>query len=161
MIKNDEELLKVFSGTIREIIRRVVLDILYVLQDYIIEYTYGELPNYIYYNKTGYPTYQFLDAFTFSNIKQKLNNFISKLYYDWQTMDYDPDTLLHGDRESGDLRQELADILNTDIDLNKPRSPYWDIFIADMFDKHGIENLFDKYTKLEFGKLGLSVIKRK
>lgn len=160
MIKNDEDLLKVFSGTIREIVRRVVLDMLYVLEDYIVEYTYGELPNHVYYNKTGYPTYQFLDAFTFSNINQKLNKFISKLYYDWQSMDYDPNTLLHGDPESGDLRQELADILNTDSDLDKPRKPYWDIFITEMFDKHGIENLFDKYTKSEFGKIGISVIKR-
>jgi len=159
-IKNNAELLKAFSGIIREIVRKVILDMLYKLQDDIDEYTYGQLPNIDYYNGSGYPTYQFKEAFTFSNIEQKLNNFMSELYYNWQSMDYDGATGLHGNPYDGDLRQQLADILNTDYDINKPRQPYWDIFINDMFDGGGIEKLFDKYTREEFGKMGMTVIKR-
>ena len=129
------------------------------LEDDITKYTYGQLPNVDYYDGSGYPTYQFLDAFTFTNIEQKLNNFVSELYYNWQSMDYDGATGLHGNPYDGDLREQLAGILNTDSDINKPRKPYWDIFITDMFDG-GIEKLFDKYTKSEFGKLGMTVIKR-
>lgn len=160
-IKNNDELLKVFSGTIREIVRKVILDMLYKLQEDIDEYTYGQLPNQQYYKyggNPGYPTFQFKEAFTFSNIEQKLNNFVSELYYNWQSMDYDGATGLHGNLYDGDLREQLADILNTDYDINKPRQPYWDIFITDMFDG-GIEKLFDKYTKSEFGKVGISVVK--
>lgn len=158
-IKNNAELVKAFSGTIREIVRKVVLEMLKELEEDIDKYTYGQLPNAYYYDGTGYPTFQFLDAFTFTNIEQKLNSFISELYYNWQSMDYDGATGLHGNPYDGDLRERLADILNTDYDLNKPRKPYWDIFITDMFDGGGIEKLFDKYTKSEFGKLGVPVRK--
>jgi hypothetical protein len=158
-IKNNAELLKAFSGIIREIVKKVILDMLYKLQDDIDEYTYGQLPNIDYYNGSGYPTYQFKDAFIFNDVEQKLNNFVSELYYNWQSMDYDANTYLHGNPYDGDLRQQLADILNTDSDINKPRKPYWDIFITDMFDKGGIEKLFDKYTKSEFGNLGILVTK--
>jgi hypothetical protein len=163
-IKNNDELLKAFSGTIREIVRKVILDMLYELQDDIDKYTYGQLPNANYYNKTTYPTFQFLNAFKFDGVKmQKLNEYVSELFYDWQTLDFDASTLLHGSPWGGDARENLADILNINgvpgIIGNKIRSSYWDIFITDMFDKGGIEKLFDKYTKSEFGKVGISVTK--
>ena len=158
-IKNNDELLKAFSWIVREIVRKVMLDMLKELEDDINKYTYGQLPNVDYYDGSGYPTFQFLDAFTFTNVENKLNTFVSELYYNWQTMDYDGATGLHGNPYDGDLRHQLADILNTDYDINKPRQPYWDIFITDMFDGGGIEKLFDKYTKSEFGKAGIQVIK--
>jgi hypothetical protein len=163
-IKNNDELLKMFSPILINIVIKVSNDLLQILDDYIIEYTYGQLPNANYYNKTTYPTFQFLNAFKFDGVKmQKLNEYVSELFYDWQTLDFDASTLLHGSSWGGDARENLADILNINgipgIIGNKIRSSYWDIFITDMFDKGGIEKLFDKYTKSEFGRLGILVTK--
>lgn len=159
-IKNNTMLVKMLSKVASEVIFQVSSDMLEVLANDIMEYTYGVLPNAYYYNGTGMPTFQFLEAFKLSDVQQKMNEIVTELYYDWQTMDYDPSTYLHGTTWSGDLRQELADILNVSGYTgfsNKDREPYWDIFIQDMFSG-GLEKLFDKYTKQEFKKFGINVL---
>jgi len=136
-------------------------EMLGVLADDIMKYTYTDVHNEDYWNGSGVPTYEFLMAFKLTNVEQKLNEIVTELYYDWQSMDYDPDTYLHGTPWGGDMRERLAEILNVDGVTgfsNKSRKPYWDIFIKQMFDDGGIKKLFDKYMKEEFAKIGITIV---
>lgn len=161
-ITNDEQMLAMMSLIASDVIKKVTDDMLFVLQQHILDETYDPLPNIYYYNGSGKPTYQFEHAFKFHDIESSMNEVVSELYYDWQRMDYDPDTYLHGSPYNGDMREQLAEILNTNGSTgfsNKVRQPYWDNFISEMFDNNGLEKLFDIYTKQEFMKYGIIVTK--
>jgi hypothetical protein len=148
--------------TSEEVVYDVVDEIAKVLYAYIMEYTYGDLPNKQYWKGEGIPSWQFLNAFKLTNVQQKMNEIVSELYYDWQSMDYDPGTYLHGSYYTGDMREVLAEVLNIEGITgfsNKTRHPYWDIFIEEMFDKDGIGKLFDKYMKEEFSKIGINIVR--
>lgn len=161
-IKNDMQMITMLGGIASKVIFKVSGDMLEVLANYIMKETYGDLPNIFYYNGSGMPTFQFLEAFKLTNVQQKLNEIVTELYYSWQSMDYDADTFLHGSPYNGDMREKLAEILNVDGSTgfsNKIRQPYWDDFIIDMFDRGGLTKLFDKYMKEEFGKVGIIITK--
>lgn len=164
-IKNNTQLVKLFSTIATAIIFQVSEEVLQILRKNIEEYTYkyGYWPNKEYYNETQYPTYQFLNAFEFTKIKKQLNTVLTELYYDWMSMEYDGETWLHG-YPGEDNRQTLADILNVDDYLGfsshgKARKPYWDITIDELFNGGKLEKLFDDYTRFEFKKRGMTVIK--
>jgi hypothetical protein len=162
-IKNNNQLVKLFSTIATAIIFQVSEEVLEILRKNIEDYTYGELPNIEYYDGTGKPTYQFLNAFEFTKIKKQLNTVLTELWYDWMSMEYDGETWLHG-YPGEDNRQTLADILNVDDYLGfsshgKPRKPYWDITINELFNGGRLEKLFDDYTEFEFKKRGIKVVK--
>ena len=163
-ITNDAEMTAMISKIASKVVWQVSGDMLEVLAGYIWRETYGESspPNLYYYNGSGYPTEQFLNAFKLTNVEQKLNEIVTELYYSWQSMDFDADTFLHGSPWSGDMREALADILNVDGSTGfstKVRQPYWDDFIEEMFDRGGLDNLFDKYIAQEFGKVGIQAVR--
>jgi hypothetical protein len=161
-ITNSAQMMTMMSDVASNVIRDVSGDMLQVLYDDIMKYTYDPLPNAYYWKGSGMPTFQFMEAFQLSNIQKNLNEIVSELFYNWESMEYDPDTYLHSSPFSGDMRERLADILNVDGSTgfsNKIRHPYWNNFIKEMFNEGGLEKLFDKYMVEEFKKVGLTIIK--
>jgi hypothetical protein len=161
-ITNDAQLMGAISDVASNVVYSVSGDMLQILYDDIMKYTYEPLPNVYYWNGKGDPTFQFLEAFQLSGVKKNLNEIVTELFYNWENMEYDPGTYLHGSPFGGDMRERLAEILNVDGTTgfsNKMRQPYWDIFIKEMFDDGGIEKLFDKYMTEEFRKIGITIIK--
>jgi hypothetical protein len=117
-------------------------------------YTFDYFPNVVYYSKnieTGergnaMPTFQFFRAFKWRKIDKNSDGISRELFYDWKSMQYDPSTFLHGDPKRGDMREELADILNVDGTSAgyfqvKKRKPFWDITISEV--NSSIKVLFD------------------
>jgi hypothetical protein len=161
-ITNSAQMMTMMSDVASNVIKRVSAVMLNDLKERIWEDTYMPLPNIWYYNDTKTPTSQFKNAFKFDDIQQNLNEVVTELFYDWASMSYDPETYLHGSPSGGDMREQLAEILNVDGTTgfsSKMRKPYWDNFIKEMFDEGGLEKLFDMYMKDEFKKVGLTIIK--
>ena len=162
--RNNAELTAMLMPIASNVIKSASLDMIEMLANDIMEYTYefGGLPNAYYYNGSGMPTFQFLEAFKLTDIEKNMNQAATKIFYDWAGMDYDPTTYLHGNPFSGDVREQLADILNIDGEagwMTKARKPYWDIFIKQILDDGGAEKLFDRYMSEEFGKIGIRVVR--
>lgn len=159
-ITNDIEMATMLSNIASKVIEKVSKDMLFILKEYINDETYDPLPNAYYYNGSGKPTFQFREAFEFTQIENKIKQVVTELFYNWQEMSYDPDTFLHGSPWNGDMRQQLADILNVDGSTGfstKIRKPYWDDYIKEMFDQNGLTKLFDVYMRQEFGKQGIII----
>ena len=160
--RNNAELNAMLLPIASNVIKLVSDAILTVLQRHIDDETYDPLPNADYYNGSGTPTFQFKHAFEFTEVQTRMSEVISELFYNWQSMSYDPDTFLHGSSWNGDMRERLADILNIDGSTgfsNKIRGPYWDNFIIELFDNGGFEKLFNVYMSEEFGKIGIRVVR--
>ena len=114
-------------------------------------YAYDYYPNKAYYLGTGIPTFQFFRAFKWRDTVITGDTVTKELYYDWESMLFDPYTGLHGFENidgTFDLRESLADILNQYVEGDeelgvKGRRPFWDIAITDLFMDNDIETLFD------------------
>lgn len=146
-----------------EVIEQVSFDLAKLLVDYIdmFVYKYEYFPNQTYYKGSGKPTYEFRKAWKISKIKPTVKGITQEIYYDWQSMSYDPDTWKHGSNVPGwpqDAREQLADWLNvtgytSGLSLNgtrplsKLRMPYFDIWTEKLFDKNEIRNRLDKEFK--------------
>jgi len=164
-IKNNLDLTKIFSDIVATVIHETCRDIQELLVNNIDEYTYryGGLPNANYYNGSGTPTWQFLEAFRLSGSEKKLNTIVQSIFYDWQSMEYDSETFLHGSPYNGDMRKALAEVLNVDGSTgfsSKQRKPYWDITIKQLFDEGKLIKFLDQHMKENFAKVGLQVRKK-
>ena len=174
MIKNGIELEKKLSKPITLSIKDVSKSMIILLRELINTMTYGMpegLPNNYYYDGTNMPTFQFRNAFQFSPIDFVFNEVETELFYNWEEMDYDGDTQLHGYIDV-DNRERLAEILNVDTEqvtqeslvgtavvVQKKREPYWDEFIGRMYYEEELEKLIDNALKKRFGALGITLIK--
>lgn len=174
MIKNGVELEKKLSKPITLSIKDISKSMIAVLRELINEMTYGMpegLPNAYYYNESGMPTFQFRNAFQFSPIDFVFNEVETELFYNWEEMDYDGATQLHGYIDV-DNRARLAEILNVDTEeiiqeniegnktvARKKREPYWDEFIMRMFLEDEIGKFIDVALRKRFGALGITLIK--
>lgn len=127
-------------------------------KNYIIKYIYnGHKQNVIYHAGSGRPTYEFLDAWEFTQITKQLNILSATLFYNPKSMSFDQTTFLHGSRYSrpNDVRNNLMDILNksgysSSLWLSVSRSvPYWDKFIVDMFSGGELTKIINKHFKDE------------
>lgn len=122
-------------------------------------YTWDYYPNKYYYNGKKTPTFQFREAFAWDGIKTSFQTapktIENTLVYDWRSMKFDPVTFLHGSFKYGDMRENLAELLNVSGVAEggigqKERGPYWDVFIDEMFSGNGawsLDSLFSKYLK--------------
>lgn len=168
-IDNPVALKKALEDIGQIVIQNVSDKILEKLQEnikkYVYEYEY--FPNKSYYNGSKRPTFEFLDAWKWDQIKVSVKDITTELFYDYSGMGYDPDRWLHGSRIGGDARANLADILNklvyldtytsslmlsqiTNLGANTPDRPfskargkYWDITIRELFDQQQITRWFD------------------
>lgn len=158
-IVNDMQLKKMLNMVGLEVIRLASGRVHMMLLEYIMKYTYeygGD--NVSYYDETGKPTYEFLDSWFVNKLKINSDIIAAKVMQDWQSMSYDPDTYLHGSSYTGDVRKELANILNVDgisagdfsgYPNSKVRRAYFDILLKDLNDGEMIK-IFDE----EFAKFG-------
>lgn len=149
-----------------DVIDNVSTSIVQLLQQIIIRDVYksgdeeGSTENWSYYNHSRQPTFQFMMAFMWDDVKKIVHGIARELFYNADSMDFDPDTYLHGDPDLGDLRKDLADILNVDgIDEQnawggKLRKPYWNNFIDELFGQKKIIQMFDE----EFAQFGITRI---
>jgi len=163
-IKNDWDMYSILSNVLVKVIKTVSEKVTYDLSQSILENTYrywdGGIPNKYYVGGTGEPTYEFLTAFHFDEIVNNMKEVFSELFYDWKTMRYDPIYSIHGSQSYGDMREVLAEWLNTEgISgwMEKERKPYWDIFIEDEFANGKIKKYFDEAIREEFAKIGAIV----
>jgi hypothetical protein len=119
-------------------------------------YTRDYFPNMKYYTENiesgeygnAMPTFQFFRAFKWKKLVRSGGMISRELFYDWQSMKYDPKTFLHGNPKQGDMRDELADMLNvTGKDRGyfggKEREPFWNITMAELFSGDTLRVLFE------------------
>jgi len=161
-ITNDWAMYKVLSEVMVGVIKKVSEKVTYDLSESILNntYNYGGQNRY-YVAGTKEPTYEFLAAFHFDEIVNNVNKVFSELFYDWENMmHFKPEYAIHG-TGSDDMREKLAEILNIDGEtewMGKPRKPYWDIFIEDMFTNGKLRTYFDQAMREEFSKIGAQIL---
>jgi hypothetical protein len=173
-IRNSAGLLKL-KPIVDSVLEDVSGKVLNLLKEHIYRdvYRLEYFPNKIYHgtsyeDKMGggkstfhsYPTFQFLDAWKLSDMKNVVNGSVKELFYDWSGMDFDAETWLHGSKW-GDARENLAEILNVygytsslmvssvvghyvpnDRPFSKLRAPYYELFLVDLFVKGELITMF-------------------
>ena len=157
LIHNNLELLSALEIIATTAINKVSKDTTRLLRQRIMEdtYTYDYYPNKFYYNGKKLPTFQFLNAFKWSGTKpgsqMGQRTVENTLAYDWESLVFDPATFLHGSFKWGDMRRDLAILLNVSGVAeggigNKNRAPYWDNFLRELFssDNWGLDASFKR-----------------
>lgn len=166
VITTSLELSIILENIAEEVINDVAEEVLKIVKERIMldVYKFDYFPNKRYWNDTGMPTFQFLNAFQWQNGFDRRIGGISKLFsYRPETMEYDPFTSLHGNLID-DLREELAGILNVsgkdenNVYGGKRRQPYWDNILYELFSTSegqvgGLDVLFTK----AFQKRGITI----
>lgn len=158
IITNQKQFDEVIKKAISNCVSYISDKILECVQDHIQKDTYGELPNKVYNNGTGNPTFEFKNAFKFEGIKSSVNEISNKLFYDWSTMHAPSQSneYLHGNFNKGeDRRSILAELLNVNgIDGEndwggKERSAFWDNAIGEIEQKFDLwaREAYNKYLK--------------
>jgi hypothetical protein len=149
-INNSIELSLALKNMAKDAISSVSKELLKNLQNQILIdiYNFDPMPRRWYYNKTGRPTYEFLHAFRWQGIKEALDEISNTLWYDGLSMGYEPDKYKHGSAKFGDLREQLAEILNVNgVDAfnnfgGRERRAYWDNFLREFFNDQNLDFLF-------------------
>ena len=119
-------------------------------------YLFGGFPNKFYVMGTGLPTFEFLRAWKWRNVKTSVSERVRELFYEYFSMTFDPENYIHGSVEHGDRREALAKDLNVSgIALNsdfggKERRPYWDNYIDEILYRGQLTKWFDEEL-LQFG----------
>jgi hypothetical protein len=112
-------------------------------------------PNHYYLGGSGKPSYEFLNTWDWTKTVNTPLGVMKKLYYDYGSMQYDPENYNPGDPKRGDQRAILADLLNITGSDNgyfggKYRKPFWSDTMTDLFERGGIVEFF-KSALLEEG----------
>lgn len=165
-IRNSSQLNLALSKIAERVISNVSAQVLKYLRENIIKYVYEYgSSNEIYHAGSGEATYEFYNSFEWKEIKRNVAILSKELFYNYSKMNYDKNTWLHGSdpakikKQGGDARKFLADILNVEgltssLWISKPRRPYWDITIDELFNNRKIDKMFD----VELRKVGFKRI---
>lgn len=170
-ITSNDALILLIGTIVEKVIARVQVDVLDILQTFIMTDVYEAAqnvePREWYYKGTADPTYEFLNAFKFDDITKVANRIATELFYDWYTMSVGT-TGTQGDyvhTQNGDFREEMASAFNVSGMVSgdwksRQREPYWDNFINALYGSNKqMNSLFDKYMVAEFGLYGIAVTK--
>jgi hypothetical protein len=155
-IINDIQLATELTKLTETAINNVSDKVLTLLRDNIIKLVY-ELdywPNRYYYDNSGIPTYEFLNAFKWEAIKNNITDVSRLLFYDWLSMRTDPSTFLHSDPNSSDNRESLAEALDVEGYDNgflggKLRGAYWKNTMDEL-----LSGTLDDWFRIEMQALG-------
>jgi hypothetical protein len=143
-IKNEQELNQLVEKLAREAIESITIEVLNLFKTYVYKHVYtSHGSNAIYHDGSGLPTYEFMEAWQWSEIRKQLDVISTQMWFNPGRMDFDMDTFKHGSKYSTppDARASLMDILNktgysSSLWLSVSRKvAYWDEFISDMFDR--------------------------
>lgn len=159
-IKNRGDLNKTIDSLLEKVLNDVALELIFIFQEYIVLYVYkNHSPNSNYYDGSREPTGQFLNAWEWTNIKRKANLLVKELWYNWETLDFDSETYLHGSRINSksnsqypdDARENLPAILegkqsNAWLSV-KRNEKFWQQFIKDYVTKGLLKKLIEKHLR--------------
>ena len=152
-IKNESELLSVMEEAAREALEAVTEEVLRLFKSaYIRKYVYGSHgKNIVYYDGSRKPTYEFEDAWVWTEIKKQLKSLVTTMWYDPSNMKFHMNTFLHGSKYSTppDVRDNLPAILEGKqsslwLSVYRPIK-FYEKFIEDMFDKGELEKIIIKH----------------
>lgn len=118
-------------------------------KEYISRYAYISNPQL--YERTM----QFRESWKWTELKKFVKTLSKEMYYDPSGMTFNPEKFQHGSKYSTppDVRDNLMDILNkkgysSSLWLSVYReTPYWDRFIADMFQGGALDKIIDKHFR--------------
>ncbi len=145
----ENQMNKICESVINSVSDRMLQD----LKDIIKRDTYGSHGRNVVYEST----YEFLNAWEWTPIKQATKTLSAELFYHWQNMRTEPTSYTHVDYVSGaDNRERLADILNIQgLEPGNPiavfRYSFWNEYILNMF----ISGKIDSYFTQEFSKFNI------
>jgi len=157
-ITNELELAAALNEIATEVMPKVQENISKELDEniYKLVYALDYFPNHYYLDKTGQPSWQFRYAFKWGD--NPISNLgVSKiLYYDWQSLTFEPSIFLHGSPQGGDARENLADILNVEgydrgLFGGKLRGRFWDNTLNDL-----LSGTIQNWFRDEFKKFGIT-----
>ena len=146
-IQNDMQLASILNSLAQIAISNVSDKVLFQLQEDIKRdvYTHSYFPNRYYVGGSGIPTFDFLRAWKWNQMKTDITSVVKELFYDYFNMLYDPENFIHGNRNF-DRREELADDLNVsgpalhqDFSTKKERAPLWSNLLYEMFPEGQLE----------------------
>jgi hypothetical protein len=111
--------------------------------------------NVDYHNKTRRPTYEFLNAWQFTEIRKQVDTLVTEMWYNPGRLEFDMNTFKHGSLYSSppDVRASLMEILDkagysSSLWLSVSRStPYWQQFLEDAFSGGLLERILMKHFK--------------
>lgn len=153
-ILSEAELRKVLEEKLREAFKLITQEVYQIFMDkYVIKYVYGgHGANVAYYDFTREPTGQFANAWEWSEFRKVSDRFFQELWYNYETMDVDEDTYLHGSNywSQTDMRKELPRIFDELIFPNfsltvERKDPFWTTFIEDMFNSGKLKKIMNKH----------------
>ena len=168
-IRTDEDLEKVFSSIIKDVITSVSDRAKKLLQQHINTDTYGigksvtghPSINKSYLNGTGTPSYEFRDVAWNIKLQNDLKGYLFSLFYDEGLLSQPTysSPYLHGNiYENKESRYELPELLGvsgvspeSDFINPKIRNPFWDNFEQELKQKLG------NWLYTEFNNRGLSI----
>lgn len=152
MINNQKQFDTMLKERLELIIEYLQIQIEDCIKDHIWTdvYSYDYFPNVKYEDASRHPSFQFLDAFVFEDIKILAKEVSTEMIYDWESMQSPSAShpYTHGNYFEGiDRRKSLASLLNVKgIDSGndwggKERNAFWDEAIKEINQK------FDKWAK--------------
>ena len=152
---SQDDLLRIMRQKAVKALEKITKEVIEIFKkDYVMAMVYNShLPNVKYYNNTRMPTYEFLDAWDWSQIKDEVTRLSTEMWFDSNKLGFNSNAFLHGSRYSTpeDVRENLMDILNKRgyssslwISVKRPKA-YWDEFIKAMFNKGDLEKIITKH----------------
>lgn len=155
-IKNEQDLKRVMEKLAGEALEDASEEVLEIFKrDYIMGYAYIDNPQQ--YSRT----FEFKNAWNFTDLKKQVNTLLKELWYNpAELKTFDPDNFVHGSKYSSpsDIRDNLPSILEgkqSSLWLSVPRKgKFWEEFINEMFSKGELDRILTKhFSKRGFVKI--------
>jgi len=155
-IKNEQDLKSLMEKLAGEALEDASDEILEIFKrDYVMGYAYIDNPQQ--YERT----FEFKEAWNFTDLKKQVNTLLKELWYNPAEMKtFDPDRFIHGSKYSSpnDIRDNLPAILEgkqSSLWLSVPRKgKFWEEFMKEMFSKGELDKILTKhFSKRGFVKI--------